>query len=555
MADELQATLLDGRVQEIVLVDPLSLGLEIYSQRQRRYLLLSANSAHPRVHLVGEKLRRGPETPVPLLLLLRKYLPGARLAQVTQPAFERILAFEFATTQGAVTLVAEIMGRRSNIILLAADGTIMEAIKRVTPEQSRRPVLPQRAYEPPPPLEKASLASLTASGLRELLAQAEGPLWRRLVEAVAGMSPLLAQEIVFRAAGSPGAEANPADLLAIGRSLLVDLPATHAWNPSVGLEQGRPVAYAPYPLTHRPEHRAAPSMSQAIEEYARSRGEEVPYAAAKARVQSLLAQAREREQRRRAAIARDLRPTEEIERLREVGEWILAYATQIRPRQKELVVEGPDGQPLRIALDPERSAVENAQRYFRDYDDAKAAAAGGPKRLAAVDRALQRLAQLETDLQLAENRAEIDEVRTALIQAGYLRTTRRAPAARPAGPRRLETDEGFVIWVGRNSRQNAAVLERAAPNDLWLHARGVPGGHVILVTGGRPVPQETLERVAALAAHYSAARGEGRVPVDVTERRYVRPIPAAGPGQVTYRGESTLSVAPAEWPAAVHGQA
>ncbi len=548
MADELRAALAGGRVQEIVLVDWLSLGLEVYVGHERRYLLLSAQPGHPRVHLLPEKARRGPETPVPLLLLLRKRLRGARLARVEQPGLERILSFEFETAEGPLTLLAEIMGRRSNIILLSADGTILEAIKRVTPEQSRRPVMPQHAYEPPPPLQKASLASLTPGGLRALLAEGEGPLWRRLVEVVLGMSPLLAREVVFRATGDPQAEeAGPAELLAAGRSLLVELPAGHAWAPTLGLDQGQIVAYAPYPLTHLPEQRATASVSAAIAEFARVLGAAAPYAAAKARVRQALAAARERELRRRAAIARDLKPEEEIARLREWGEWILAYATQIRPRQQELVVEGLDGGALRIPLDPRRTPAENARRYFREYDDARSAAEGGPRRLAEVDRALTHLAILETDLELAENRAEIDEVRAALVQAGYLRARKQAPAARAPGPRRLETGEGFVIWVGRSSRQNAAVLEKAAPQDLWLHAHGVPGGHVIIVAGGRPVPEEVVERAAALAAHYSAARGESRVPVDVAERRYVRPIPGAGPGQVTYRNERTLVVAPADW--------
>ena len=549
MADELGALLVGGRVQEIVLVDDLTLGLEVYAGHERRYLLLSARPEQARVQLVEEKLRRGPERPLPLLLLLRKHLRGARLARVAQPGFERILSLEFEAPAGPLMVVAEVMGRRSNIIAVDGEGMVLDAIKRVRPEQSRRPVLPHAPYLPPPPLHKASIAGLTPADLRRLLAESQEPLWRGLVDQVAGMSPLLAREVVFRVAGDVEAiEASPADLLAAARALLVELPASHAWVPTVGLEDGRAVAYAPYALSHLPGQRQAPSMSAAIAAYVAQRGQAAPYAEAKARVRQELAEARARELRRRAAIARDLRPPEEIARLRESGEWILAYASQIGPRQEELVVEGSTGEALHIALDPERSAVENAQRYFRAYDNAKLAAEGGPQRLAAVDRALERLAQLETDLELAENRAEIDEVRAALVEAGYVQA-RKAPAgARSSGPRRLETEEGLVVWLGRNSRQNALVLQRAAPGDLWFHARGVPGGHAILVTGGRPAPEAAVERVAALAAYYSAARNEARVPVDVTERRHVRAIPGAGPGQVTYRHERTLVVAPADWP-------
>ncbi len=543
IADEL-AGLVGGRVQEVVLVDPLTVGLELYGEHRRRYLLLSAQPAHPRVHLVSDKLRRGPDRPCPLLLLMRKHLRGARLEGVAQPGFERILALEF---EGGVTLLAEVMGRRSNILLLAPDGTIMDAIKRVTPEQSRRPVLPHLHYQSPPPLDKPSIASLTSLQLAGLLEAGEGPLWRRLVEAIAGMSPLLAREVVYRATGEATAPAADTEaLLRVSRELLYELPLTRAWMPCLAMEGGAPVTYAPYDLTHLPTRRPMPGMSRAIEEYASLATGREPYAVARETVRRLIEQARDRELRRRASIERGLRPEEEINRLREAGEWILAYATQIAPRQQELVVEGLDGREMRISLDPARTPVENARRYFAEYEDARAAAQAAPERLAEVDRALDRLAQLETDLSLAENRAEIDEVRHALAQAGYLRRESRA-TTRPAGPLRLETEEGFTIWAGRNSAQNAAVLARAAPHDLWLHARGVPGGHVVLVTGGREVSEATLVRAAALAAYYSAARREARVPVDVTERRHVRPIRGAGPGQVTYREERTLVVEPSPW--------
>ncbi|MCL6431773.1 MAG: NFACT family protein [Anaerolineae bacterium] len=545
VADEL-AGLAGGRVQEVVLVDSLTVGLELYGDHRRRYLLLSAQPAHPRVHLVSDKLRRGPDTPCPLLLLMRKHLRGARLEGVAQPGFERILVLDF---EGGVTLLAEVMGRRSNILLLSPDGTIMDAIKRVTPEQSRRPVLPHLHYQSPPPLDRPSVANLTPLHLAGLLGAGEGPLWRRLVEAIAGMSPLLAREVICRATGNPmSAVAEPEALLQVARELLHELPTTHAWAPCLAIEGDAPVAYAPYDLTHLPARRPVPGISRAIEEYASLATGREPYAVARETVRRLIEQARERELRRRASIERGLRPEEEINRLREAGEWILAYATQIAPRQQELVVEGLDGREMRISLDPVRTPVENARRYFAEYDDARAAAQAAPERLAEVDRALDRLAQLETDLRLAENRAEIDDVRHALAQAGYLRRGKPRAATRPAGPLRLETEEGFTIWAGRNSAQNAAVLARAAPHDLWLHARGVPGGHIVLVTGGREVPEATLARVAALAAYYSAARDEARVPVDVAERRHVRPIRGAGPGQVTYREERTLVVEPSPWP-------
>ncbi|MGQ9683972.1 MAG: Rqc2 family fibronectin-binding protein [Anaerolineae bacterium] len=547
MVDELQQALSGGRVQDVVLVDALTLGLEVYAQKRRHYVVLSAQPGQARVHCVSEKLRRGPESPLPILLLARKHVRNARVQAISQPGSERIIRFDLDGPEGALSLIAEIMGRRSNLLLVDAAGTVMEAIKRVTPEQSRRPVQPRQPYFAPPPLDKPSVAVLTPSRLRALLAEGDGPLWRRLTEQIAGMSPLLGREIAFRTAGdAEAAEAEATTLLEVARMMLVDLPASRAWEPCLGLIEGHAVAYAPYMLLHLGERRRMPTFSAAIEAFVQAGAAGSPYAEAKARVAKLLAAAREREERRRAAIERDLLPPEEIDRLREAGQWILAYATQIAPRQNELVVEGPGGEPWRIPLDAARSPVDNAQRYFKRYEDAKRALLGAPERLAQVQRALDRLAQWATDLELAENRGEIEEVRSLLAQAGYLRSASVA-RAQAMGPKRIETEEGLVLLVGRNSRQNQAVLERAAPGDLWLHARGVPGGHLILMTGGRMVPEPLLLRAAALAAYYSAARQETRVLVDVTERRHVRPIAGAGPGQVTYRQERTVEVAPSPW--------
>jgi predicted ribosome quality control (RQC) complex YloA/Tae2 family protein len=159
---------------------------------------------------------------------------------------------------------------------------------------------------------------------------------------------------------------------------------------------------------------------------------------------------------------------------------------------------------------------------------------------------LDFLAQLETDLELATNWPEIDEVQQALQAKGYWR----GKATRPMGggrsaPLRVVTNDRYVIWVGRNSRQNEAVtFDKGRDQDLWLHAREVPGAHVIIKSDGRRIPETVIEQAAALAAYYSASRNEGRAAVDVTLRKYVKKIKGAGQGMVTYRNEETHMVVP-----------
>jgi predicted ribosome quality control (RQC) complex YloA/Tae2 family protein len=154
---------------------------------------------------------------------------------------------------------------------------------------------------------------------------------------------------------------------------------------------------------------------------------------------------------------------------------------------------------------------------------------------------------LDTDLELATNWPEIDEVQQALQAKGHWRgnPAKRIGGSGKSAPLRVVTEDNFVIWAGRNSRQNEAVtFDKGRDQDLWLHARDVPGAHVIVKYDGRQIPDSIIEQAASLAAYYSANRGESRAPVDVTRCKYVKKIKGAGPGMVTYRNEATRLVAP-----------
>ena len=162
------------------------------------------------------------------------------------------------------------------------------------------------------------------------------------------------------------------------------------------------------------------------------------------------------------------------------------------------------------------------------------------------------LDQLELDLALAKTADEVREVRRALAELGVEGTEVTAKQRRPGKPGKFSppltftSADGMEIVVGRNARQNDHVtFELAAPSDLWLHARGVAGSHVIVRSSGRPVSRQTIEQAAALAAAYSAARNSTSIAVDYTERRNVRRMKGGGPGLVTYSGEKTIHVRPA----------
>lgn len=558
--DQIAAQLVGGRVQRVVQPADLCVALEVYAG-QRYQLLVNVEAQAAGVLLSGLKPRRGVEVPSQMLLLLRKYVRGARLESVEQPDLERVLRLAFAGEEGRVTLVCEVMGRYSNAILLDGQGTIMDALKRIPPSLNRyRTILPSQTYVPPPPQHKADPRQLAAAPLLEALAACSEPLlWRRIVQTVGGVSPIVAREIAFRAAGRADAsfEADPGQVAEIARVAreLFSLPESHAWEPCVASDDpagGALAAYAAYSLRHYPHREPAPSISEAIEAVLAARQALDPYAQARQRLREVIAQQIDRERGRLASLREALVPEDEIAALQARANAILAMAWSVAPGQAEVTVDpvllgGEAGGALvTIPLDPSMSAAQNAQEIFARCRKRQAAGAQVPALIAETEMELAYLRQLLTDVDLATDRPGLDEVERALHAAGYLSTrpkTAKAPAA--GQPLSVGGPGGVPVLVGRNSRENDTVTFRqSAPGDTWLHAHGVAGAHVIIRSGGAPVGQEALLFAAGLAAYYSAARDEESVQVDYTERRHVRRIKGGRPGMVTYTHEETVVVAP-----------
>ncbi len=220
---------------------------------------------------------------------------------------------------------------------------------------------------------------------------------------------------------------------------------------------------------------------------------------------------------------------------------------------------------MTVPLDPRFDAVVNANRLFNRYHKLRRAAALIPEQIEQNVTELATIEQLLTDLILAETPAEVNLVKAEVQAAGYMRgkpqaqqkkaqkpTKKGGKSAKgkpvpPGGgvPLHMQSRDGFTLLVGKNSRQNEEVtFHQAAPNDIWLHARGVPGAHVIIKAAGREIPRSTIEQAAALAAYYSQGRGSTSVPVDYTQQRYVRHMKNGGPGMVTYERKRTVFATP-----------
>ena len=598
VTDELAATVLDGRIQRIGLVEARTLAAEIYAGGERHYLVASADDRLARLHLTEQMPSLDAQLITPFGLLLRKYLRGGVLVGIDQPPMERLVRLsiakrvaphhgsrraddstppiddetalvplddedEFAegVTVTYVHLAIELMGRHSNLILVDDAGRIMESAKRVTSAMSRvRPIQPRLAYTPPPAVEKPDPRRITTADIAALLTGGRpgSELARSLVTWLRGISPQMGREIAFRATGDAGTplgdlEPDAATIIARETRALFEPMLTSAWAPAVYRDDEETViAFAATPMAHlaaSATSEAMPSISAAASLAMGTESDEadspVRHAQRRERLLASIQAARERLQRRLTSVREQQARAGETEQLRTWGELIYAYLWQIQPGQTALEVDG-----LRIPLDPVLSGKENAQHYFEQYRKAQGAGERTPELVAAIAADLAYLDQIQTQTAQANGFAELEALAGEWEAYAGKAPERGQPKRRPqpARPRPLLDGEGNAVYIGHSGNQNAQItFDLAGPNDTWLHARGVPGSHVV-VRWHHPSGDErpaTIAAASALAAYYSAARGSTSVEVDITRRRHVRKIKGAGPGMVTYRNERTVAVAPA----------
>jgi predicted ribosome quality control (RQC) complex YloA/Tae2 family protein len=579
IVDELNTRLVGARIQRLAHADPLTLVLELYANRRRQWLTLSADHDNARILLAPMGGERDADHVSPLILLLRKYARGGQILSVSQPRHERIVRISIGKAEATEEeeepedqeivyseLVVELMGRRSNIMLLDEDGRIHDAIKRVPATMSRvRPILPGKQYVEPPPQNKQDPLIATAASVHAEATAASGDLDRWLVSNYLGMSPLLAREIEHRA--DVELENGVSELLTDDASRLASAirdvfkpVETGQWSPHLyEFEDGGAEFSAIELLSLADREDVTTTAMQSVLDAAWQAWQLGPatlpgrgdrHAARRERLLEEIDNARDRVRQRLHSLREQASRADDAEQLREAGEMIYAYLWMIQPGMSEL--ETPEG--LTIKLDPTLSANENAQEYFERYRKSQSAGQQVPEMIEATNRQLAYLDQLHTMVTLAGNYDEIEAARLEWIDfvestPGITRATRNRgarPAATARRPRQYRDAAGLTLLLGRTGQQNEAVtFDIASPDDLWLHARDVPGSHVILRTGGREPSPESLETAARLAAYYSNARNSTTVPVDITERRHVRKLKGAGPGMVTYRNETTLQVHPA----------
>jgi predicted ribosome quality control (RQC) complex YloA/Tae2 family protein len=260
----------------------------------------------------------------------------------------------------------------------------------------------------------------------------------------------------------------------------------------------------------------------------------------------------ERCQKKLALQLEELQQAKEADKFRLWGELLTANAHSIPKGLKEVTLVNyydPNGSTITIPLDEKKSPIQNAQEYFKKYSKAKNTLDKVSKQIEESREEIDYLEALLESLEKCTEESDVEEVYQELAEQGYIKKTtkekRQAPA--PSKPHHFISSDGFDIFVGKNNYQNDRLtLKTAGANDIWLHTKNIPGSHVIIKTGGRPVPENTLVEAALLAAYFSKGRNSSNVPVDYCPRKNVKKPSGAKPGMVIYEGYNTIYVTPSE---------
>ncbi|MCI3917819.1 Rqc2 family fibronectin-binding protein Fbp62 [Streptococcus intermedius] len=531
MTDELRQQLLYGRIQKINQPFNQELVLQIRSNRQNHKLLLSAHPVFSRIQLTRTAFEN-PVVPTTFIMVMRKYLQGATIENISQIENDRILEISVSNKNEigdnvAATLIIEIMGKHSNIILMdKASGNIIEAIKHVGFSQnSYRTILPGSSYVTPPQTDKRNPFTISDEKLFEIL-HTEDLSARSLQNLFQGLGHDTAAELSRRLTN---------DKLKTFRAFFAN--STQATLTSKSFT----------PILFADSQKEFPSLSQLLDAFYQDKAERDRVNQQASELIHRVENELEKNRKKLTKQEQELVATENAEEFRQKGELLTTFLHQVPNNQDQVELDNYyTSEKITIVLDKALTPNQNAQRYFKRYQKLKEAVKHLTGLIEETKETIQYLESVETALSQA-NLTEITEIREELIQTGFIRRRQREKIQKRKKPEKyLSTDGQTIILVGRNNLQNDELtFKMAKKEDLWFHAKDIPGSHVV-ITGNLHPSDDVKTDAAELAAYFSKARLSNLVQVDMIEVKKLNKPTGGKPGFVTYTGQKTLRVTPDE---------
>ena len=528
-------------------------------------LLLNAGANQPRIQLTNI-LRDNPAQPPMFCMLLRKHLVGARVLSIEQPDLERMVILTLQCTDefGEISrkqLVLECMGRRSNLVLLDAQGRIVDCLRRVDADLSAaRQLLPGLFYRLPTPLDKLSLLSQEedAIALARRGGDAEQAVDKWVLDHYTGISPLIAREFAFRAGHETDVRfgaLNDTQRGALAQEFSDTSNAVKEDNytPVILYRDGKPVDFtyrsiAQYGAETQVETRE--DFSSMLDEFYDARERQELSARRGRELTHAATVARDRMARKAENLKRDYAATQKRDEFRLRGDLITANLYRMKGGERVLQAENyyEDGCPLiDIPLDPLLTPQQNAAKNYKQYNKLKTAEFHLREQIEKAENERAYLESVLQELAQAETEQEFNEIRRELQETNYLKkSSGKKEQKRAFAPRTFKTSGGFEVLVGRSNVQNDQLTKKSDKRDYWFHTQHIHGSHVILRCAGLTPGDEDLREAAMLAAYFSQAKESSGVPVDYCPVKFVKKPAGARPGMVTYDNYRTLYVTPEE---------
>ncbi|MBE6592433.1 MAG: fibronectin/fibrinogen-binding protein [Ruminococcaceae bacterium] len=561
---EISKTALGARIEKVYQPERDEIILQMRSFEGGKRLLINAGSNNPRIGF-SEIPKENPQNPPMFCMLLRKYLQGAKLIEIEQADFDRVafLCFETRDEMGFECrryLIAELMGKYSNLIFADGDKKIITALRTADFSfDSVRQLIPGMVYELPAAQDKINPRYVTREEFSRFFENAprERACDKLIVSTFCGIAPVVAREIVFGATGhtdTPVGYCFEDDLWREFSKVQTAINEKE-FSPCLILNGDESVEYSFIPLYQYGsyEKRDFESAGALLDTYFESRDNKQRVHQRASDILRLLTNAETRIRKKLELQRAELLECAEGDRYRKFGDMITANLYRLP--QKASFIEVDDYEEmdeegncptLRIELDKRMSVSANAQRFYKKYAKSKTAKVELAKQIEIGEGELEYVYTVFEALTKAESPADLAEIRDELYRSGYASKMKNYSAHKQKAPvvMQFETPDGMTVLCGKNNIQNEYITHRLAEkHDYWFHARKTPGSHVLLVTEGREPTDLDFTTAAEIAAFYSKAEGDN-VGVDYLLAKHVKKPAGSKPGFVIYHTNWTAYVTP-----------
>lgn len=560
LTNELKAALVSGRIVKIAQPENDELLLTIKKFNEQIRLTISSDASLPLMYLTSEN-KPSPMTAPNFCMVLRKHLNNAKIIDIFQPSLERIINIELEhyNEMGDLCkkyLIVELMGKYSNIIFTDENKKIIDAIKRIPLSiSSVREVLPGRDYFIPDNAHKSNPLDCTKDFFNNALLSSTAAAGKAILSAFTGISPVISEEIVFRANVDGDIPANTLDVASIDSlysSFLEVINHVKESNffPCIYYKNGVPKEFNSFPLRlydNSYEVRSFDSISKVISDFYREKNIHTRIKQKSVDLRKIVTSTLEKDYKKYELQLKQLKDTQKKDKYQLYGELITAYGYNLKDNERSLTCTNYyNNEEITIPLDATISPMDNAKKYFEKYNKLKRTASALESIVVETKNEIDHLESIVNSMDIATNEDDLKEIKEELIVSGYIKRKGNNKKEKfTSKPLHYVSSDGFDIYIGKNNIQNEELTFKVANGgDWWFHSKTFPGSHVIVKTNGKELPDSTFEEAAKLAAFYSKGKEQEKVEIDYIERKHVKKVAGSKPGFVIYHTNYSMAISP-----------